>query len=179
MRIISGRLKGRTILVPKNFLGRPTTDFAREGLFNVLSNLVDFQGRSVLDLFAGTGAFGLECCSRGATKLTSIDLQPLHAKFISDNFRHFEITNATARKQDVFKYIDQASEQFDIIFADPPYDLESLDRIPELILSRDMLKPGGIFILEHGKGHNFSGHVKFLQERKYSNVHFSFFGDAE
>lgn len=175
MRIISGKLKGRSVLVPKNFGGRPTTDFAREGLFNVLHNLIDLQGLRVLDLFAGTGAFGLECMSRGATSARFVELSPLHVKFIADNIRHFELKNALVTKGDVFKSISSIHEKFDLIFADPPFDLDALDKLPDMILKSDLLAEHGIFVLEHGRNQEFSQHPFFLQHRKYSNVHFSFF----
>lgn len=175
MRIISGSLKGRSISVPKNFKGRPTTDFAREGLFNVLNHLVDFHQMDVLDLFSGTGAFAIECFSRGAEHVTCVDMQSLHVKFISDNFKQFNIANGVTTKQDVFKYIQQSSRKFDLIFADPPYDLQRLAELPDLIFKQGLLHDGGLFILEHPKQHNFEQHPHFLQEKRYSNVHFSFF----
>lgn len=175
MRIISGKLKGRSLLVPKNFGGRPTTDFAREGLFNVLNNLIEFQGLRVLDLFAGTGAFGLECFSRGADSVRFIEISGLHAKFISDNLKHFEIKNASVSKGDVFKLLPLSTEKLDLIFADPPFDLDKLETLPDLVLQSNLLNEGGLFVLEHGRDHDFENHPCFIQHRKYSNVHFSFF----
>jgi 16S rRNA (guanine966-N2)-methyltransferase len=179
MRIISGTLKGRNILVPKNFNGRPTTDFGREGLFNVLNNLVDFDQIHVLELFAGTGAFSIECFSRGAEYLKSVEKDPLHARFIRDNFRSFEMTHADVVLADVMKFLGQESQQYDLIFADPPFDLPSLELLPGLVLGRNLLKSEGVFVLEHGKRNNFEQEKGFLQERRYSNVHFSFFEKPE
>lgn len=175
MRIISGSLKGRSIDVPRNFKGRPTTDFAREGLFNFLNNRVNWSESKVLDLFAGTGAFSLECFSRGAQDILAIDLQPLHVRFINENFRNFEALAAHAIKQDVFKWMPTATEKFNLIFADPPYDLPGLVRLPKLVQEFGLLAPNGLLIVEHGKRTNLSDQPGFLQEKKYSNVTFSFF----
>lgn len=175
MRIIAGSLKGRSIDVPKNFKGRPTTDFAREGLFNVLNNRVNWNKTKVLDLFAGTGAFSLECFSRGADTILAVDLQPLHTRFINENFRKFEALNAQAIKQDVFKWIPTCSETFDLIFADPPYDLPGLTKLPGLILEKALLNPEGVLVIEHGKRTDLSQIQGFMFEKTYSNVTFSFF----
>ena len=176
MRVISGILKGRSIRVPSSFSGRPTTDFAREGLFNVLNNLAEFENASVLDLFSGTGAFSIECFSRGASKLTCVESNTAHAKAIRENFLNFAITGGKVLRQDAFRFLKQpAAETHDIIFADPPYDLPGIEKIPGMIFNGDFLSPDGIFILEHSKRQEFSDQPNFLQERKYSNVHFSFF----
>jgi 16S rRNA (guanine966-N2)-methyltransferase len=175
MRIISGSLKGRSIQVPKNFAGRPTTDFAREGLFNVLRNFTEIETIQILDLFAGTGAFGIECLSRGAISVVFVDIAPLHARFISENLKTYNLKNGSVVKQDVFKFIKQTSSAFDFVFADPPYDLVGLEEIPSIILNSTLLRDNGTFVLEHGKRSDFSNHPNFIQERAYSNVRFSFF----
>ncbi len=175
MRIISGTLKGRSLQVPKNFDGRPTTDFAREGLFNVLNNLVTLQHCTVLDLFAGTGAFGIECLSRGSQSVLFVDLAPLHVRFIGENLRTYDLKNGSVIKQDVLKFIKQTSASYDLVFADPPYDMKDLESIPELVLASSLLSDGGLFVLEHGKRNDFSAHPHFVQERSYSSVRFSFF----
>lgn len=175
MRIISGTLKGRIIDVPKNFKGRPTTDFAREGLFNVLSHLVDWEIVGVLDLFSGTGAFSLECFSRGAQRILAVDIQPLHVRFIQENFRKFEAVNAGAIKQDVFRFLKESTEAFDVIFADPPYDLPKLGQLPELIMHSACAAENALIIVEHGKRTDFSDTPGFIQTKSYSNVSFSFF----
>jgi len=176
MRIIAGAHKGRTIDVPRNFKGRPTTDFAREGLFNVLNNQFEWNEElRILDLFSGTGAFSLECFSRGADQILAIDVQPIHVKFINDNFKKFGAINAMAMKQDVFKWLPSANEKFDLIFADPPYDIPGLLRLPKLILESGLLAEGGLLVVEHGKHTDFSKEQGFKNERKYSNVTFSFF----
>lgn len=179
MRIISGSLKGRLIDVPKNFRGRPTTDFAREGLFNMLSHMVEMNGLHVLDLFAGTGAFGLECLSRGAESVLAIEQQPLHVKFIQQNFDLFGLENGEAMRVDVFRYLAKPDGSFDLVFADPPYDLKQLGALPEAILQSGVLKEGGLLIVEHGKNIDFKSHPSFVQSRQFSNVWFSFFGNTE
>lgn len=175
MRIISGSLKGRSIDVPRNFKGRPTTDFAREGLFNVLNNMVEWEGLRVLDLFAGTGAFSLECFSRGSEAILAVDIQPLHVKFINDNFRNFEAIEAHALKQDVFRFLKNPEESFDLIFADPPYDLPKLEHLPEWILTSPAMQENTLVVIEHGKRTDLSQQIGFLQMKSYSNVRFSFF----
>jgi 16S rRNA (guanine966-N2)-methyltransferase len=177
MRIIAGAFKGRSINVPKNFKGRPTTDFAREGLFNVLNNRVEWSEAKVLDLFAGTGAFSLECFSRGASQILAIDMQPLHVRFINDNFKYFEAHDAHAIRQDVFKWIPSNQEKFNLIFADPPYDIPGLVKLPGLILQSGVLEDGGVLVVEHGKRTNFAHEPGFVMEKTYSNVTFSFFGN--
>lgn len=177
MRIIAGAFKGRSINVPKNFKGRPTTDFAREGLFNVLNNRVEWSEAKVLDLFAGTGAFSLECFSRGASQILAIDMQPLHVRFINDNFKYFEAHDAHAIRQDVFKWIPSNQEKFNLIFADPPYDIPGLVKLPGLILQSGILEDGGVLVVEHGKRTNFANEPGFVMEKTYSNVTFSFFGN--
>ena len=176
MRIIAGTHKGRIIDVPRNFKGRPTTDFAREGLFNLLNNQLNWNDDlKVLDLFAGTGAFSLECFSRGASQILAVDIQPLHVKFINENFKKFGAENATAIKQDVFKWLPTLNVKFDLIFADPPYDLPGLVRLPKLIIDSGLIAPDGLLVVEHGKRTNFADTLGFKSERKYSNVTFSFF----
>ena len=177
MRIIAGAFKGRSINVPKNFKGRPTTDFAREGLFNVLNNRVEWSEAKVLDLFAGTGAFSLECFSRGASQILAIDMQPLHVRFINDNLKYFEAHDAHAIRQDVFKWIPSNQEKFNLIFADPPYDIPGLVKLPGLILQSGVLEVGGVLVVEHGKRTNFANEPGFVMEKTYSNVTFSFFGN--
>lgn len=176
MRIISGRHKGRTLLVPPNFKGRPTTDFAREGLFNVLQNQVHWEDMRVLELFAGTGAFGLECASRGAEDILAVEIQHLHVDWIRRNFVHFEVPKAKVIQQDVFKFITQYNgPRFDLVFADPPFDLPSLAQLPTLVADSAMLPSGGLFILEHPKEFHFETLEGFVKTKQYANVFFSFF----
>ncbi len=175
MRIIGGKLKGRQILPPAGFKARPTTDFAREGLFNILDNEYDFADLKVLDLFAGTGAVSFEFASRGAGKVWSIEMQPLHAAFIRTTAARLGLDNVTVVHHNVFDFLSICREKFDIVFADPPYALEGFDTIPDKVLSRDLLYGGCYFILEHPGDYDFSGHPCFVKERRYGNVHFSFF----
>ncbi len=175
MRIISGQFKARRLDVPKNITARPTTDFAKEGLFNLLNNQIDFEGIDVLDLFAGTGSIGLEFVSRGANNVISVEQNDKHCAFIRKTTKKLGIDNLYLIRQDVFKFVASTSKKFDVIFADPPYDLDNFDTIPDLILSKNLLKEDGLFILEHSGKKNFENHPQFSSHRKYGNVNFSFF----
>ena len=176
MRVISGKYKRRTFDVPRTFKARPTTDFAKENLFNVLANLVDLEEcTNVLDLFAGTGSISLEFVSRGCRRVISVERDPSHHAFIYKVKEQLNENGWLPLRADVFRYIEKCHDSFDLIFADPPYALSRLAELPDLILSRGMLAPGGMFILEHGKDHSFSQHPYFVQERVYGSVHFSFF----
>ncbi len=175
MRIIGGRLKGKTVLPPMGYEARPTTDFAREGLFNVLDNEYEFEDLKVLDLFGGTGAIAYEFASRGASMVYSIEMNRNNAAFIRKEAKRLGLDNVTSVHSNVFDFLPICREKFDIIFADPPYALEGLDTIPEKVFSRDILHPGGYFILEHGGEYNFSAHPLFKKEKVYGRVHFTFF----
>lgn len=167
---------------PKNITARPTTDFAKESLFNLLVNRMDFEGADVLDLFAGTGSIGLECVSRGAREVTAVELAHTQQNFIISTCKQLGINNLRVIRGDVFKFIKAGSQddvyrgaRYDLIFADPPYALEELPTLPLLVVPH-MLKPGGLFVLEHGDSYDFSGYAHFQQTRVYGSVHFSFFG---
>lgn len=175
MRIISGQFKGRRLQVPTNITARPTTDFAKEGLFNLLNNRIDFEGIDVLDLFAGTGSISVEFVSRNCKSVISIELNERHASYIRKICTELKITNLSLIKTDVFKFIDTCHTQFDMIFADPPYELEKLAGIPDLIFSKKLLKEEGLFVLEHSSKNNFNQHPHFIEHRNYGNVNFSFF----
>ena len=176
MRIISGKYKGRHFDIPRSFKARPTTDFAKENLFNVLTNLIDFDECSnVLDLFAGTGSISLEFVSRGCDRVISIEREPSHHTFIYKVKEQLDETNWIPLRADVFRYIEKCHDTFDLIFADPPYALTRLAELPDLILEKGMLSENGLLILEHGKDHSFAEHPRFEQERVYGSVHFSFF----
>lgn len=175
MRIISGKYKGRYIDVPKNFNGRPTTDYARESLFNILSHLMEMDGAKVLDLFAGTGAVSLECWSRGADLILAVEKSPVHVKGIQKNFDTFEVEGGDVYRADVFQFLKKHQFQYNLIFADPPYDIEGLKSLPQLVMNSDLLSDEGIFILEHPERMDFSNTTGFLQLRKYGSVNFSFF----
>lgn len=180
MRVITGKYKGRHFDVPRSFKARPTTDFAKENLFNVLNGYLDFDNSPVaLDLFAGTGSITLELLSRGCSKVVSIEKDFQHFSFISQVLEKLKEENCIAIRGDVFRYIKQSKEKFDLIFADPPYVLKELDLLPQLILESNMLKTGGLFILEHGKNNNFASNPLFVEQRSYGSVNFSFFRAAE
>ena len=175
MRIISGKYKGRTINPPRNFRARPTTDFAKENLFNVLNNIVDFETIDVLDLFSGTGSISYEFASRGADSVTSVEINPVHYNFIRTTVRELGIDNMHVVKANVFLYLKSVSKQFDVIFADAPYDLDESENVIEMVFERDLLKEDGILIFEHSSKHNFFQHEHFWQPRSYCSVNFSFF----
>ena len=175
MRIIGGELKGKTINPPARYQARPTTDFAKEGLFNILENEYDFSAISFLDLFAGTGSISLEAASRGCTDIVSVEMNPLHARFIRQCALEFRVQGMQVVRHNVFDFLPICREKFDLIFADPPYALEGLENIPDKVLSRDLLHPGCYFILEHGGEHDFKGHPYYKKEKTYGRVHFTFF----
>ncbi len=174
MRIISGKNKGKKIVAPNNLPVRPTTDLGKESLFNILNNYFFFDGITVLDLFAGTGNISLEFASREAVSVTAIDnFQPC-VDFIKKMASRLNYTNLTAIKADAFQYLERLRQPVDIIFADPPYDMEGIERIPELVFSRQLLKPDGWLILEHSRAHDFSAHPNFYQHRNYGKLNFTF-----
>ena len=180
MRIISGKYGRRRFDVPSSFSARPTTDFAKENIFNVLSNLIDFEGLDALDLFAGTGSISFELLSRGCRQVTSVEKNNAHASFIAKVAKELKTSDLNLIRGDVFRYIQSVpSESFDFIFADPPYALKELPDIPDLIFQYHLLKPEGIFVLEHGKGLSFESHPCFSEHRHYGSVNFSFFRARE
>lgn len=175
MRIIAGSLKGRRLNPPTSLPVRPTTDMARESLFNILNNYVDYEDCSVMDLFAGTGAVSLEFISRGAKEVTSVDINNQCIDFIKHSATQFGVANLKAVRSDVFELLKRAYKKFDIVFADPPYSLESLPQLPDIIFNSNVLTDDGIFILEHPREFQFESHPHFWQHRNYGKVNFSFF----
>ncbi len=175
MRIIGGRLRGRVIELPVRYGARPTTDFAKEALFNILDNEYEFDGLKVLDLFAGTGAIGYEFASRGAARVYSVEMSRDNAAFIRKEARNLGLDNVIAVHDNVFDFLPVCKEKFDIIFADPPYALEGLQDLPDKVLAAEILYPERYFILEHGGEHSFKWHPSLVKERIYGRVHFSFF----
>lgn len=175
MRIIGGKYKSRRIQVPSNLKARPTTDFAKEGLFNILNNLLDWEETTALDLFSGTGSIAFELISRGCNFVTSVEQNQNHYNFICLAQDKLGAKELFPVKADVFKYLQSLKQQFDFIFADPPYDLPNAEKIPEIILDKKLVKEGGLFVMEHSRKHSFSHLPHFKEERKYGNVHFSFF----
>ena len=146
MRIVSGKYKGRAINPPRNLRARPTTDFAKENLFNVLGNLLDFEECDVLDLFAGTGSISYEFASRGARSVTSVEINPVHYNFIRQTAAQLGIGNLYAVKANVFLYLKSCPKQFDVIFSDAPYDLAGGEQVVRLVLENDLLRPEGVLI---------------------------------
>ena len=176
MRIIGGKLRGKTILPPAGYKARPTTDFAKEGLFNALDSEFFFDGLSVLDLFGGTGSIALEFASRGAGSVISVEMNPANAAFIKRTAAAFGVDGVVkVVRHNVFDFIPLCTLRFDIVFADPPYALEGLETIPDKVLARKLVHPEGYLIVEHPSGCNFAAHPSFLREKKYGNVHFSWF----
>jgi len=176
MRIIAGKLRGRRLNPPANLPVRPTTDMARESLFNILNNYVDYEECSVMDLFAGTGAVSLEFISRGAKEVTSVDINNACTEYIKSAARQLQVDGLIhVVRADVFDFLKRAYKKFDIIFADPPYALENLSTLPQMVFDKQLLNDDGIFILEHPKEFSFEEHPFFWQHRAYGKVNFSFF----
>ena len=179
MRIISGKYGGRRLSPPKNITARPTTDFAKESLFNLLNNRMDFEGTDVLDLFAGTGGIGIECISRGAREVTAVEIAHVQQNWIITCCKQLGIRNLSVIRGDVFKFLSACKARYDLIFADPPYALEQLPALPDIILghqpSENILKEGGWLVVEHGKDTDFTSHPRHVETRTYGSVHFSFF----
>lgn len=175
MRIIGGTHKSRRFNPPATLKARPTTDFAKEGLFNVLDNLISFEGIQVLDLFSGTGSISYECASRGATSIYSVELNFQNSMYIKNTAKELGLTAIKVIKSDAFKFISSCGMKFYFIFADPPYALETLATIPDKVFEAGILAEDGLFVLEHGRTNSFSGHPNFQEERNYGNVHFSLF----
>ena len=179
MRIITGIYKGRHFDIPKTFKARPTTDFAKENIFNVLTGYLDFEGISALDLFSGTGSISLELVSRGCAHVISVELDRDHHRFIQDCLKKLDTNSCVALRGDVFRFIKSCKHGFDFIFADPPYALKELSSIPSLIFEKGLLKEGGIFVLEHGKDQDFTADPHFVEHRSYGSVNFSIFRTTE
>lgn len=175
MRIIGGSLKGLRLNPPKNLPVRPTTDMAKEALFSILQHQIDFDNIKVLDLFSGTGNIAFEFASRGAEQVTSVDRSIHCINYIKDTARQHGLPNIKTFKADVFKYLDIETDQYDLIFADPPYDLNRIPELPKVIFEKHLVKPGGLLIVEHQSMQNLSQHPNFTDSRKYGYSSFSFF----
>lgn len=175
MRIISGKYKGRRLNLPRNFTARPTTDFAKENIFNVLNNMVDWDDSDALDLFGGTGSISYEFASRGCPRVVCVEKSPLNYSFIEKTIADLKTAEIILYKMDVFKYFELCKDKFDLIFADPPYDLKYLAEVPKLVFEKDLLKENGIFVMEHPKEYNFSDFSSFKEKRVYGSVNFSIF----
>ena len=175
MRIITGIYKGRHFDIPRTFKARPTTDFAKENVFNVINGYIDLNDASALDLFSGTGSISLELLSRGCSRVVSVEADRDHARFISQCMRKIGTDADVLIRGDVFRFIKSCHEQFDFIFADPPYALDLLHTVPDLIFEHNLLQEGGLFVFEHGKQHDFSESPHFQDHRNYGSVNFTLF----
>lgn len=174
MRIIGGTYKGHFFNPPNNIPARPTTDIAKEALFNILNNHFDFENIKVLDLFGGTGSISYEFASRGCTDITLVELDRRSVDFIKETAKKMNF-NIQILKKDVFSFIKTCTQQYDLIFAGPPYPLPTLNTLPNLITQKNMISEEGWHILEHNPHHNFDKHAHFLQKRNYGTTIFSFF----
>ena len=175
MRIISGLFRGKHIRPPGNFKARPTTDLAKESLFNILIHQYDLDESDVLDLFSGTGSISYEFASRGARSVVAIELAPAHFRFIRDTCRTLQLEQVSVIRADAFKYLKRPIQSFDIIFADPPYDHPGLPELPDLVFHTQILNKNGVFVLEHPGSQSFTAHPHFTRQRNYGGVNFSFF----
>jgi len=178
MRIIGGILKGLRLNPPTNLPVRPTTDLAKEALFNILLNKIEFEDIKVLDLFSGTGNISLEFASRGASEVISVDRSVQCIHYLNDTSKQHKLTQIKTFKADVLKYLQIETAQYDVIFADPPYDLNQIPEIPKIIFDKNLLLPGGLLIVEHQSLQNLSNHPAFVEQRKYGHSSFSFFESA-
>jgi len=181
MRIIRGKYSGRRIKPPKSLKARPTTDFAKEGLFNIIENNISEDERvsmRVLDLFSGTGNISYEFLSRGFASAVAVEASRNHSRFIYKTAKEIFDGKLEAITGDVFKFIKNANIGFDIIFADPPYDLDGIIEIPDIIFARESCKPDVWLIIEHSQETDFSSHKNFTNTRKYGKVNFSFFRNS-
>ncbi|MCF8361871.1 MAG: 16S rRNA (guanine(966)-N(2))-methyltransferase RsmD [Prolixibacteraceae bacterium] len=174
MRIIGGTYKGRIFSPGKTFKARPTTDLAKESLFNILTNRIDFEEIKVLDLFAGTGSISFEFLSRGSTDVTMVELNFKHIQFIKSVLSKLNL-KAKVIRSDVMRYIASENKKYDLVFVDPPYDHPNFKDIATKIIENKLLSESGILIIEHPKEYDFKELPGYRDTRKYGKVHFSFF----
>jgi 16S rRNA (guanine(966)-N(2))-methyltransferase RsmD len=175
MRIISGRLRGKNIVPPARFTARPTTDFAKESLFNILENGYDLTTVYALDLFAGTGSISYELASRGCLHVDAVEMNALHAAFIKQTAAVLKLRQIHPIRLNVFDFLEICTSRYDIIFADPPFDLDGIADLPGRILSKKIIRENGCLVLEHAAAYDFSAHPNFKAHRNYGAVNFSFF----
>ncbi|RZL32821.1 MAG: 16S rRNA (guanine(966)-N(2))-methyltransferase RsmD [Pedobacter sp.] len=175
MRIIGGKLKGIRLQPPANLPVRPTTDMAKEALFNILNNQFDFESCTVLDLFSGTGNLTFEFASRNAEKILAIDMDYGCVNWVKTTAKKYEFNQIEVRKGDVFKLLNQMTASYDIIFADPPYNMPNIPQIPVLVAAQKLLKPDGLLVVEHQSNMKLNSQPGYTETRKYGNSSFSFF----
>jgi 16S rRNA (guanine966-N2)-methyltransferase len=176
MRIIGGELGGRRVNPPAKMPYTPTTDIAKEGLFNILENNLDLSTLRTLDLFGGTGSISYELASRGVKDLTVVEKDPVMFAFIQKTSKELGLsTGYKVVRMDVFKFLGQCTETFDVIFAGPPYALETIDELPKLVVSRKLLTEGGWFVLEHTPRNNYEDYPLYVTQRHYGTTIFSIF----
>ena len=176
MRIISGQYGRRRFHVPASFKARPTTDLAKESLFNVLVHLIELDGATALDLFAGTGSISFELLSRGCRQVTAVEQNKKHAAFITKVAGELHTQALQLINGDAFRFLNTTpAHSYDFIFADPPYTMENINELPQLVFRKNILREGGVFVIEHAKLYDFSSFPHFYQHRMYGAVNFSFF----
>ena len=178
MRIIRGRYQRRQIIAPTNLPVRPTTDMAKESLFNIIDNYFDLEETEALDLFAGTGNISYELVSRGCPKVVAVDQDFGCVRFIRETANKLNMKELLVIRADAFRFIEKNKAQYDLIFADPPYDCKQYEDIVQLVFKNNLLREGGMFILEHDKYQHFDDHPHFMEQRHYGKVNFSFFAQT-
>jgi 16S rRNA (guanine966-N2)-methyltransferase len=179
MRIIGGKLKGIHLNAPASLPVRPTKDMAKEALFNILYNTYDFENCDILDLFSGTGSVSLEFASRGARKVIAVDKHAGCVRWLEDVIKKFDLPEISAIKGDTFKFLDGHKGKYEIIFADPPYDLPNIPNISELVFKNDLLAEHGLLVVEHPPFLKLDAQPNFTETRRYGNSSFSFFEKPE
>jgi len=175
VRIICGANKGKKIVPDGRLTLRPTTDFAKEGLFNILTNKYDISSFDVLDLFSGTGSISYEFASRGCRAVHAVEIEPRHVAYIRKTAGKHGLDQIRVIRDDAFHFLSICKIQYDVVFADPPYDMLNIEKIPNSVFAHDILKSNGILILEHSQRNSFTEHEHIFDQRRYGNVHFSFF----
>lgn len=178
MRIIGGKIGGLRLNPPSNLPVRPTTDIAKEALFNILQNRLEFDSLNCLDLFAGTGNISFELASRGVEHVDSVDLHFKCVQYIMDTAQKMKLEQIKAKKADVFKFITSCKSTYDLIFADPPYDIPKLPQLPKLIFENNLLNNNGLLIVEHPSTRQMEEHPNFIETRKYGYSSFSFYTNS-
>jgi len=175
MRIISGKYRGKVLMAPRNLPSRPTTDFAKEALFNLMNNHYNIEMISVLDLFSGTGNISYEFASRGAESVTAVDFNGNCVKFINQTAAALQFETLQAHRAEAIKFVQRAYRKWDVVFADPPYEFDGHQELVNAVFEQKILEEEGMLVVEHARETNLEAHPNFVERRKYGNVHFSFF----